>query len=42
MGGGLSPEQVANRLELEGSLLISPEIIYLHIYVDKRNGGDLH
>ena len=42
MGGGLSPEQVANRLELEGSLLISPEIMYLHIYADKQNGGDLH
>lgn len=38
----LSLEQVANRLELEGSLQISPEIIYLHIYADKRNGGDLH
>jgi len=38
----LSPEQVANRLELEGSLLISPETIYLRIYADKRNGGDLH
>lgn len=34
----LSPEQVANRLELEGSLLISPETIYLRIYADKRNG----
>jgi IS30 family transposase len=38
----LSPEQVAIRLKLEGSLLISPETIYLHIYADKRNGGDLH
>lgn len=38
----LSPDQVANRLELEGGLQISPEIIYLHIYADKRNGGDLH
>lgn len=38
----LSPEQVSNRLELEGGLQISPEIIYLHIYADKRNGGDLH
>ena len=38
----LSPEQVANRLELEGSLQISPETIYLRIYADKRNGGDLH
>lgn len=38
----LSPEQVANRLKLEGSLQISPETIYLRIYADKRNGGDLH
>lgn len=35
----LSPEHVANRLELEGSLLISPKTIYLRIYADKRNGG---
>ena len=38
----LSPEQVANRLELEGGLQISPETIYRHIYADKRNGGDMH
>ena len=38
----LSPEQAANRLELEGCLQISHEIIYQHIYADKRNGGDLH
>ena len=38
----LSPEQVANRLELEGGLLISPETIYRYIYADKRNGGDMH
>lgn len=38
----LSPEQVANRLELEGSFQISHEIIYQHIYADKRNGGELH
>ena len=38
----LSPEQAANRLELEGGLQISHEIIYQHIYADKRNGGDLH
>ena len=36
----LSPEQVANRLKLEGSLLINFD--YLHIYADKQNGGDLH
>ncbi len=38
----LSPEQAANRLELEGVLKISHEIIYQHIYADKRSGGDLH
>ena len=38
----LSPEQAANRLELEGDLQISHEIIYQHIYADKRKGGDLH
>lgn len=38
----LSPEQVANRLELEGRLQISPETIYRYIYADKRNGGDMH
>lgn len=34
--------QISNRLELEGALQISPESIYLHVYADKRNGGDLH
>ncbi|WP_239292576.1 helix-turn-helix domain-containing protein, partial [Candidatus Nitrotoga sp. 1052] len=38
----LSPEQAANRLKLEGGLQISHEIIYQHIYADKRNGGGLH
>ena len=38
----LSPEQAANRLELEGNLRISPESIYRHIYADKGGGGDLH
>lgn len=38
----LSPEQVANRLELEGGFQISHEIIYQHIYADKQNGGELH
>ena len=38
----LSPEQIANRLKWEGNLQISHEIIYLHIYQDKCNGGDLH
>lgn len=37
----LSPEQTAARLELEGGLSISHEIIYQHIYADKRTGGDL-
>jgi IS30 family transposase len=38
----LSPDQIANRLALEGSLRISPECIYQHVYADKGNGGDLH
>ena len=37
----LSPEQAANRLELEGELQISHEAIYQHVYADKRDGGDL-
>lgn len=37
-----SPEQVSKRIEFEGFLQISHEIIYQHIYADKRNGGDLH
>ena len=37
----LSPEQTANRLKLEGGLLISHEAIYQHVYADKRDGGDL-
>lgn len=42
MRADLSPVQVANRLVLEETLQISPESIYMHIYADKRNGGDLH
>lgn len=38
----LSPEQIAQRLDLEGGLQISHEIIYRHIYADKHHGGDLH
>jgi IS30 family transposase len=38
----MSPQQVSKRLEFEGVLQISHEIIYQHIYADKRNGGDLH
>ena len=37
----MSPEQVSSRLALEGGLRISHERIYLHIYEDKRRGGDL-
>ncbi len=37
----LSPEQVANRLDLEGGLQISHEVIYQHSYANKRAGGDL-
>ncbi len=38
----LSPQQISERLEFEGTLQISHEIIYQRIYADKRNGGDLH
>ena len=38
----LSPEQAAKRLELEGTVQISHETIYRHVYADKRAGGDLH
>ncbi len=38
----LSPDQIANRIELECVLQISHEAIYQHVYEDKRNGGDLH
>jgi len=38
----LSPEQVSERLEFEGVLQISHEIIYQRVYADKHNGGDLH
>lgn len=37
----MSPEQASQRLALEGGLQISHELIYLHIYADKRRGGDL-
>jgi len=37
----LSPEQTADRLELENRLKISHEAIYQHVYADKRVGGDL-
>ena len=37
-----SPEQVANRLKLEGALQISHETIYQFVYADKRNGGDMY
>jgi IS30 family transposase len=37
----LSPEQVSGRLKAEGTMSISHECIYLHIYADKRAGGQL-
>lgn len=37
----MSPEQASCRLALEGEFHISHETIYLHIYEDKRRGGDL-
>ena len=37
-----SPEQIAERLRLEGELRISHEWIYQFIYADKELGGGLH
>ena len=37
-----SPEQISGRLFKEQGISISHEWIYLHIYRDKHQGGDLH
>ena len=37
-----SPEQISERLSLEGLPTLSPETIYRHIYRDKQEGGDLY
>jgi IS30 family transposase len=37
-----SPEQISARLKLEEKGSVSHETIYLHIYRDKREGGDLY
>ena len=37
----LSPQQVSDRLALEGRLTISTESIYQYAYADKARGGDL-
>jgi IS30 family transposase len=42
LGLGLSPEQISERLKVEGLPTLSHETIYLHIYKNKREGGDLH
>ena len=37
-----SPEQIANKLRIEGVLSISHETIYQYIWDDKATGGDLY
>lgn len=37
-----SPEQISDRLKVEGLPTVSHETIYLHIYRDKRGGGVLY
>lgn len=37
-----SPEQISGRLQYEGTLQISHETIYRHVWLDKMNGGDLY
>ena len=36
-----SPEQIAGRLRADGKLRISHETIYIHVWRDKEEGGDL-
>ena len=38
----LSPEQVSGRLRTKGRLRVSHETIYIHIWTDKRRGGQLY
>ena len=42
IGEDWSPEQTSSWLALNENIKISHEWIYLHIYQDKKNGGDLH
>lgn len=37
-----SPEQIAERAEVEGVFQVSPEWIYQNLLADKRQGGNLH
>jgi len=39
---GLSPDQISARLRMMGTLTISHEAIYQHIWTDKRAGGHLY
>ena len=42
IGEDWSPEQISSWLALNENIKISHEWIYLHIYQDKKNSGDLH
>ncbi len=42
LGFEWSPEQISERLKLEGCGHVSHETIYLHIYRNKAEGGDLY
>ena len=42
LGDYLSPEQISGRLRLEGRLNISHETIYMYIWQDKWDGGELY
>jgi len=37
-----SPEEIGERLRMEGQRFVSHEWIYQHVYADKKNGGDLY
>ncbi|MDQ6966199.1 MAG: IS30 family transposase [Mariprofundaceae bacterium] len=37
-----SPDEIGERLRLEGQRFVSHEWIYQHVYADKKQGGDLY
>ena len=42
LGLGWSPEQISERLKIEGLRSVAHETIYRHIYQNKQAGGDLY
>lgn len=42
LGWGHTPEIISRRCRAEAIAMLSPEALYLYIYQDKRDGGDLY